>query len=138
MAMNSLQDRDTSSLQYPTRTIVRAERAMRCSPFNWQLFAAMREQSVTLGAIAGVAGIESQYVRQAQSELAAENALVWLIDVGVLRREVDGQGITDGFRLTPLGRQLVEKWHKLGGVWPAPSWQDRLYNFLSRWLRMPV
>jgi hypothetical protein len=111
---------------------------MHCSPFNWQLFAAMREQSVTLGAIAGVAGIESQYVRQAQSELAAENALLWLIDVGVLRREVDGQGITDGFRLTPLGRQLVEKWQKLGGVWPAPSWRDRLYNFLNRWLRMPV
>ncbi len=34
--------------------------------------------------------------------------LRWLISVGVLRREVDGQGLTSRFRLTPLGRQLLD------------------------------
>ena len=28
--------------------------------------------------------------------------------MGVLRREVDGQGLTSRFRLTPLGRQLLD------------------------------
>jgi hypothetical protein len=63
---------------------------------------------------------------------------MWLIQVGILRREVDGQGITDSFRLTPLGRQLVEQWANQGGTLPAPSFLDRLYNALSRWLRLPV
>jgi hypothetical protein len=57
--------------------------------------------------------------------------------VGVLRREVDGQGITDSFRLTPLGRQLVEKWQPQGDILPPPTLLDRLYNALSRWLRLP-
>ena len=38
-----------------------------------------------------------------------ENELRWLITVGVLRREVDGQGLTSRFRLTPLGRQLLDE-----------------------------
>jgi hypothetical protein len=54
-----------------------------------------------------------------------------------LRREVDGQGITDSFRLTPLGRQLVEKWENQGGLLPPPTLLERLYNALSRWLRLP-
>ena len=37
-----------------------------------------------------------------------ENSFRWLIKVGILRREVDGQGLTSKIRLTPLGRQLLE------------------------------
>ncbi|WP_370497282.1 Npun_F0494 family protein [Trichodesmium erythraeum] len=40
----------------------------------------------------------------------SENYLLWLIQVGVLRKEVDRQGITDSFRLTPMGHQLVKKY----------------------------
>jgi hypothetical protein len=60
---------------------------------------------------------------------------LWLIQVGVLRREVDGQGITDSFRLTPLGRQLMEKYQKLS--LGTPSWLDYFYNALERWFRVP-
>ncbi|NEQ18499.1 MAG: hypothetical protein F6K44_34570, partial [Moorea sp. SIO3E2] len=67
-----------------------------------------------------------------------ENDLMWLIQVGVLRREVDGQGITDSFRLTPLGRQLLEKWERLGETLPPPSLSDRLDHTLNRWLRLSV
>ncbi|MFM6139194.1 MAG: Npun_F0494 family protein, partial [Sphaerospermopsis kisseleviana] len=69
------------------------------------------------------------------SELACDNALGWLIEVGILRREVDGQGITDGFRLTPLGYQLVEKF--LDTDLPGPSWGDRLNDAITRWFRLP-
>ena len=40
----------------------------------------------------------------------AEAHFNWLIRLGVLRREVDGQGLTERVRLTPLGRQVLETW----------------------------
>ncbi len=126
------------SIQYPSRTVERAERAMRCSPFGLHLFAAMGSTSVSLQAIAGESGVQHQYTRQRLSDLAAENALSWLIQVGILRREVDGQGITDSFRLTPLGRQLEEKGQRQGICWFTPSWGDRIYNALARWFRLPI
>jgi len=73
------------------------------------------------------------YLRRSLPELMVENQLLWLIQVGVLRREVDGQGITDRFRLTPLGDLLVQQW-VLAGNLPRPTWIDRLANLFSRWL----
>ena len=124
-------------MQYPDQTIRRAERAIRCTPFQRRLFEVMRWQSVSLSSIAGASGVEQGYTWQPLSELAAENAFLWLIQVGVLRREVDGQGLTDHFRLTPLGHQLVKQWQTQD--WRRyPSLQDRVQNILSRWLRLPV
>ncbi|MEO1560207.1 MAG: Npun_F0494 family protein, partial [Cyanobacteria bacterium J06632_19] len=54
---------------------------------------------------------------------------------GLLRREVDGQGITDSFRLTPLGRQLVED--ASSQSWGTPTIGDRLLNALIRIFRLP-
>jgi hypothetical protein len=126
------------SIQYPDRTIDRADRAMRCSPLRLQLFVAMVHQSVSLQAIAGQAGIQNQYTDRPLSELTAENELLWLIQVGLLRREVDGQGLTNSFRVAPLGRQLVQKWQESGSVTHnAPTFRDRFYNSLNRWLQLP-
>ncbi|HEY9614338.1 Npun_F0494 family protein [Allocoleopsis sp.] len=135
--MTSLQPLATQSIQYSASTLKRAERAIRCLPFQLPLLAAMRSHSVPLQAIAGQGGVENRYTKQPMSELAIESGLLWLIQVGILRREVDGQGITDSFRLTPLGRHLVERWENQGGTLPPPSFLDRLYNAVSRWLRLP-
>ncbi|OCQ93357.1 hypothetical protein BCD67_03720 [Oscillatoriales cyanobacterium USR001] len=128
---------EIKSINYPSRTRERADRAIRCAPFQLKLFQTMRETSVFLGAIASHSGLQSGYTRSPLTESTAENSLLWLIQVGVLRREVDGQGITDSFRLTPLGRQLIAKFEQQGDSLPPPSWRDRLYNTLSRWLRLP-
>lgn len=93
----------------------------------------MRHQSVPLPLISGVRGLEQQYTKKLLSEGRAERELMWLIQVGLLRREVDGQGITDSFRLTPLGRQIVEKWEAQNFPVPTPSLWERLVNFLTRW-----
>lgn len=124
-------------MQYSSASIERAERAVRCTPFQLPLFATMRQQSVELRAIAGKAGLQNGYTQQALPELTAENQLLWLIQVGVLRREVDGQGLTDSFRLTPLGHMLVEQWQGQSGRLPSVSLVDRLRNSLTRWLRLP-
>ena len=114
-------------------------RAVRCSPFQMKLFAAMRLQGISLQEIAGQTGVQKQYTQRPIAELTAENALLWLVQVGLLRREVDGQGLTDSFRLTPLGRQLVEQWESHGGITHnAPSLSERLQNALNRWLRLPA
>ena len=50
--------------------------------------------------------------------------------MGVLRREVDGQGLTSRFRLTPLGRDLLDG-HQAELLKPA-GWNDRLRQVLRR------
>lgn len=127
------------SIQYPRFTIDRAERAMRCSPFRLQLFAQMMYQSVSQSAIAGGAGLQNQYTARSLAELTAETELAWLIQVGLLRREVDGQGLTDSFRVTPLGRQLVQKWQQSSQTERySPTLRDRVCHALNRWLRIRI
>jgi hypothetical protein len=97
----------------------------------------MQITSISLADITGVTGVEKGYTKKSLSELMAESAVMWLIQVGLVRREVDGQGITDRFRLTLLGRQVVGNYENTGNTLPLPSWLDRLRNLLDRWLRLP-
>ncbi len=124
-------------IAYPAKTIDRADLALRCAPFHLALFAKMRWESVSVPKLAGDLGVKSGYTRSPLSELSVETATGWLIKVGMLRREVDGQGLTDSFRLTPLGLELIEKWEAAGGVLPSASMFDRLNNWTTRWLRLP-
>ena len=121
------------SLAYSAAARQRAERALRCSPFRLPLLGAMDSQSIPLSAIAGQAGLQQGYVVQALGEGRVEREFMWLIQVGLLRREVDGQGITDQFRLTPLGKQILSQWQGQGQDWPRPTWWERLQNQLRRW-----
>ena len=124
------------NIAYTQNTLTRAERALSCAPFQLTLFTAMKTKSVPLPHIAGETGVNQGYTPQPLSEQRVEKELMWLIQVGLLRREVDGQGITDSFRLTPLGRQIVAKWNQLGGRFPQPSWWERLLNQLIRWFSL--
>lgn len=123
------------SFTYTNSTQKRASRALRCSPFKLSLFERMLSERVAMSEISGQDGVKNNYTKRSLSELAADNALVWLIEVGLLRREVDGQGITDSFRLTPLGRQLTES--SQGKTWANPTIGDRLLNALTRIFRLP-
>ena len=124
-------------ISYPNKTIDRAELALRCAPFHLALFAKMRWESVSVPKLAGNLGVKSGYTRYPLSELSVESATNWLIQVGMLRREVDGQGLTDSFRLTPLGLELVEKWEAAGGILSPVNMFDRVKNWIARWLRLP-
>lgn len=122
-----------SSIEYPETTVRRAERALRGSPFRLELFTAMKERGIPLLSIVARSGIENGYTRIPLSEARVERRLLWLVKVGLLRREVDGQGITDSFRLTPLGRQLAEKWRSMGGEPPELGFWQRILDTLDRW-----
>lgn len=125
-----------STIEYSSNTIKRAIRAWRCSPFTPLLLQQMYFGSVELIAIAGPDGHQNRYTTTNVLELDAEAQLMWLIRVGLLRREVDGQGLTDRFRLTPLGRQLADRWQESGRPIGTPSLGAQLLNFVSRWLRL--
>ena len=133
--MSNVDTQSYKTVTYSDSILERAERSLVCSPFKLSLLRAMLWRHVALSEIAGDCGVQHGYTRRPLSELATDNALVWLIQVGVLRREVDGQGITDSFRLTPLGRKLVKQFEEK--PWRAPSWRDRIIDIATRWLRRP-
>jgi hypothetical protein len=125
------------AMQYSPQAIRRAQRAVRCSPFYPKLLAEMRLTSVSVPTIAENSGAMKGYTQQPLSEIATESGLMWLAEVGILRREVDGQGLTDSFRLTPLGRQVVERWQSQGCPDRRASLMDYIKNAVIRRFRLP-
>jgi hypothetical protein len=115
-------------MKYSKDTLRRARRAIACSPFQSLLFATLQHQSIALSEIAA----NPKYAVRSLSERSAERDLLWLIQVGLLRREVDGQGLTDSFRLTPLGRLMTEQWQQQGGGFRRISAIARLREFWQR------
>ncbi len=107
----------------------RADRAARCSPLHRRCFDALQEGAVGLTDLC-VSG--STLTTRPLSEPQADQLVRWLLRVGLLRREVDGQGLTDRVRLTPLGRQVVAAWPER--CCPPASWQEHWSNGLRRWI----
>lgn len=107
----------------------RALKALICSPFTLKLFRQMKKEGVSLRSIVL---FDNGYLKRPLPLIPTEDYLLWLIKVGVLRREVDGQGITDCFRLTPLGHSLIQSFATEDNF-PVPTNIDRLSNLLARW-----
>ena len=87
----------------------RATKGIRSSPFNLFLFQSLLEGSLSAE---NVFLNKSKYLKQEfmfiKRSLFIENEFLRLIKIGVLRREVDGQGLTSKVRITPIGRQVLE------------------------------
>ena len=87
----------------------RAKKGIRNCPFNLLLFQSLQKESLSAQ---DVFENKSKYLRQEfmfiNSSLFIENEFLKLIKIGVLRREVDGQGLTSKVRITPIGRQVLE------------------------------
>jgi hypothetical protein len=82
---------------------------MCCLPFSAALYRDLQMHGLDAAAIWNERSRYAKTERWPRSAEALEDDLRWLITVGVLRREVDGQGLTSRFRLTPLGRQLLDE-----------------------------
>ena len=87
----------------------RAKKGIRNCPFNLSLFQSLQKESLSAQ---DVFENKSKYLSQEfmfiKSSLFIENEFLKLIKIGVLRREVDGQGLTSKVRITPIGRQVLE------------------------------
>ena len=88
----------------------RAKKGIRNCPFNLFLFQSLQKESLSAQ---DVFENKSKYLSQEfmfiNSSLFIENEFLKLIKIGVLRREVDGQGLTSKVRITPTGRKVLEK-----------------------------
>ncbi len=106
----------------------RARRAVRCLPFRRLFYHELDSSaisSVQLAARHDWAAISHRPLTAGE----AEDLFIWLIQLGVLRREVDGQGLTERVRLTPLGRQVLVPWpERIPPGGPA----SRLRHWLQR------
>ena len=87
----------------------RAQKGIKNCPFNVFLFQSLLEGSLSAQ---NVFDNKAKYLNQEfmfiNSSLFIENEFLKLIKIGVLRREVDGQGLTSKVRITPIGRQVLE------------------------------
>ena len=87
----------------------RAKKGIRNCPFNLFFFQILKKESLSAQ---DVFENKSKYLSQEfmfiNSSLFIDNEFLKLIKIGVLRREVDGQGLTSKVRITPIGRQVLE------------------------------
>ena len=87
----------------------RAKKGIINCPFNFFLFQTLLESSLSAQ---NVFMNKSKYLNKdfmfINSSVFIENEFLKLIKIGVLRREVDGQGLTSKVRITPIGRQVLE------------------------------
>ena len=104
----------------------RAAQALSCLPFRRALYDVLASSALSSSAIAAAG---SRYSRVPLNANVAEGHLIWLIQLGVLRREVDGQGLTERVRLTPMGRDLLST---LPDEIPAAGPLSRVRHWLRR------
>jgi hypothetical protein len=99
-----------------THAIARARLALRCLPFQRGFYSEVDSAAVSSVQLAARAD-RPRLIRRSLGASQLEDLFIWLIQLGVLRREVDGQGLTERVRLTPLGRQALALWPE--GIPPA-------------------
>ena len=109
-------------------------RSMRCLPFSAPLYRELQMRGLDAAAIWNERSRYAKTERWPRSAEALEDDLRWLITVGVLRREVDGQGLTARVRLTPMGNQLLKRWPQ--GWPPAGPWQRLRHGIRRHWPRL--
>ena len=91
------------------KSIKRANKAMRCLPFNYEFYKSAQAYGLSAEKVFNSKDkFLSKGFKWFNNADEVENEFRWLIIIGVLRREVDGQGLTSRIRLTPLGREIIE------------------------------
>ena len=88
----------------------RAKKGIKHCPFNRVVFQSLLSNSLSAQ---NVFINRSKYMNEKflfiKNATFIENEFLRLIKIGVLRREVDGQGLTSKVRITPIGRQVFEE-----------------------------
>ena len=112
------------------RALRRGRLALRCLPFRQAFYRQLESRALGSNDLAS-SPTAAPWCLPPVSVYEAEGHLIWLIQLGVLRREVDGQGLTERVRLTPLGRQVLEAWP---GEIPRANPGQRLWGWLQRHL----
>ncbi len=106
----------------------RAARSLTCLPFRRAFYEELSEAAISSTELCARADWPLLLFTSFGDE-RAEAHFIWLIRLGVLRREVDGQGLTERVRLTPLGRSVISRWP---GEIPRAGLRERFRENLLR------
>ena len=112
-----------------SRSLARAALSLRCLPFRRRFYDAVAAQALSSEELASQAECRPPLPFGPLSGERAEDHFLWLIRLGVLRREVDGQGLTERVRLTPMGRQVLRCWPS---EIPRAGRRERILEMLRR------
>ena len=112
-----------------SRSLARAALSLRCLPFRRGFYEAVGARPLSSEELTRQADPTSPLTFDPLSSERAEDHFLWLIRLGVLRREVDGQGLTERVRLTPMGRQVLRCWPS---EIPRAGRRDRILEALRR------
>ncbi|AFY28353.1 Npun_F0494 family protein [Cyanobium gracile] len=112
-----------------SRSLARAALSLRCLPFRRRFYEAVGEGPLSSTELVRRAEGPPPFTFLPLSGDRTEDHFLWLIRLGVLRREVDGQGLTERVRLTPMGRQVLRRW---SGEIPRAGRRERILEALRR------
>ncbi len=88
--------------------IKRSKRAIKCLYLNSNFYSEVKINGLSAGMVFEQKG---KYISDILNKIVTkddvEECFLWLIKIGILRREVDGQGLTSKVRITPLGRIIL-------------------------------
>ena len=118
----------SSATLVSARALKRAQQAMRCLPFRRAFYNELEHEAVSSTQLSNRKSWMT-ISRKPLHRSKTEDDLIWLIQVGVLRREVDGQGLTERVRLTPMGRDLLDGWQ---GEIPTADAVQVMHHWLRR------
>ena len=110
------------------RALSRARQALRCLPFRLAFYRELEHGELSSSQLAARPDW-AQLSRRPLGPSRAEDHFIWLIRLGVLRRAVDGQGLTERVRLTPLGRAVLASF---AGAIDSAGPVLRLHHWLRR------
>jgi hypothetical protein len=110
------------------RALERAGRSLRCLPFRRAFYEEVDASAISASELCARADWPRLVFVPFGPE-RAEDHFRWLIQLGVLRREVDGQGLTERVRLTPMGRTVMRTWP---GEVPRAGLRERIRENFRR------
>ncbi len=106
--MNQIQANiDLSSIN--RKSVERAARSLTGLPFKKAFFAAVNKKAMSASELC-IHKNRENYILRPINPQKCEGYFIWLIRLGVLRREVDGQGLTNRIKLTAMGRSVISEW----------------------------
>ncbi|WP_269623224.1 Npun_F0494 family protein [Prochlorococcus marinus] len=89
--------------------INRSKRAIKCLSLSTEFY---KDAEVSGLSASKVLQMKKKYISRNLFSFTnpekIEACFLWLIKIGILRREVDGQGLTSKVRLTPLGTFILK------------------------------
>jgi hypothetical protein len=110
---------------------LRAINSLSCLPFKKEFYRLIDQVSINSETLCQRCDWQ-RFVFVPFGTERAEEHFLWLIKIGVARREVDGQGLTNRIRLTPMGRKIIKQIH---GEIPRAGIRRRIAENFRRHLR---